>query len=158
MDVKEIWFAGFDEYPIFVTGTVSILAALLLAKLLFIYRTSSKIPIVNDRKLFDFSGTKACNEFALHSRQIFEKGLRDFPDKPFRVYTETGLMTILPFSLANEVRNDHRLSFAKHTEKVVNPVTNPSFSSRSVRSSILLYSIVSQHTYLVLSYADSLWK
>lgn len=34
------------------------------------------------------------------------------------MHTDMGLMTVLPPSMANEVRNDRRLSFTKHTEKV----------------------------------------
>lgn len=39
-------------------------------------------------------------------------------DRPFRVMSDTGYATVLPPSLADEIRNDPRLSFGEFTKKV----------------------------------------
>lgn len=115
-----------------VTWGITLLVILPLARNILAWATPSRMPIVNNRSLSDLFGTKARSKFAAHGRQIFDEAVRQFPLSPFQVYTDMGIMTILPPSMAVEVRNDPRLSVTKHTETVSQP-PSPSMTSSTIR-------------------------
>lgn len=82
--------------------------------------SKSKLPLVNPRKAFELSSARIKKEFIRNAPDIFEKGFALTGNKPFRVIADIGEVIILPPDLANEVRNDTRLSFSKFMYEVRN--------------------------------------
>lgn len=78
----------------------------------------SKLPLVNPRKPFEFSDSRAKHGFAAHSYEILARGFSTRGDKPFRVISDAGDTTVLSPRFANEIRNDSRLSFTRITARV----------------------------------------
>ncbi|KZL66609.1 cytochrome P450 monooxygenase [Colletotrichum tofieldiae] len=66
-----------------------------------------------------FWGAGSAKEsFTLKACAVIEHGFRQFgASKPFRVVSEFGEMLILPPSLANDIRNDEKLSFAEYMKE-----------------------------------------
>jgi hypothetical protein len=118
MDRVQISTAMTGAFPGLIVWSIVLLILFPLTRLIMEWATSSRIPIVNKKSLSDLFGSDSRSDFAAHGRQIFDQAVQKFPQRPFRVHSELGLMTVLPPSMADEVRNDPRLSFAKHTEKV----------------------------------------
>lgn len=118
MDDVQVPTAKTGAFPGLIVWSMILLILFPLARLVMEWAPSSRIPIVNKKLFGDLFGTDSRSDFAVHGRQIFDQAVQKFPQRPFRVHSELGLMTVLPPSMADEVRNDPRLSFAKHTEKV----------------------------------------
>lgn len=78
----------------------------------------SKLPVLNDKNLFELSDKRTKQNFVLNGRRILRDGLKKFGDKPFKVLTDFGYATILPPKYANEVRNIESLSHARAIAKV----------------------------------------
>lgn len=81
----------------------------------------SKLPLVNPRKAFEVSDSRIKKDFILNAPDIFERGFTLTGNKPFRVNADIGEVIILPPELANEVRNDTRLSFSEFMYRVKVP-------------------------------------
>lgn len=81
-------------------------------------KTKSNVPLINPRHLFEFTDNRAKQYFIKNSKSMIENQFAKTPDKPFRVISDTGVATVLPPCLANEIRNDPRLNFGGFTKKV----------------------------------------
>ncbi|KAF2186179.1 cytochrome P450 [Zopfia rhizophila CBS 207.26] len=79
----------------------------------------TNFPIINEKRLLEFSDSRVKNEFVIHGRRMFETAVRSIPGRPFRIFSDSGLMTVLPPEYANEIRNDNRLSFGRHVAKLM---------------------------------------
>jgi hypothetical protein len=102
--------------PYFLAATF-VLAALLLFQR---QKSASNIPHLNPRKAHELTDTRPKMDFLFDSRSMLNNWFRDHPDKPVRVIGDVGEVTILPPHLANEIRNDPRLSFSRWVFKVCN--------------------------------------
>ena len=104
----------------------------------------SKFPLITEKSLWDISGTKAKESFKVNARGEVERGFKQVcmphwkrqktsasrkltpnfaiiqvgASKPFRVISGVGEMLILPPSLANDIRNNEKLSFAEYMKEV----------------------------------------
>ncbi|KAL2017607.1 hypothetical protein VTK56DRAFT_1927 [Thermocarpiscus australiensis] len=90
-----------------------VLAAALAMLFLFSLQTSSsKLPHLNPRKAFELTETRCKKDFVTNSRAILDAWFRKHPDRAARVIGDAGEIIVLPPHLANEMRNDPRLSFS----------------------------------------------
>jgi hypothetical protein len=78
----------------------------------------SKLPIINDKRLREFSDKRTKQNFVLNGRRLLREGLKTFGSKPFKILTDFGYATILPPEYANEVRNIDSLSHVRAIAKV----------------------------------------
>jgi hypothetical protein len=78
----------------------------------------SKLPIINDKRLFEFSDKRTKQNFVLNGRRLLREGLKTFGGKPFKILTDFGYATILPPEYANEVRSIDSLSHVRAIAKV----------------------------------------
>ena len=81
-------------------------------------KTKSNVPLINPRHLFELTDTRAKQDFIKNSKCMIENQFAKTPNKPFRVISDTGVATVLPPCLADEIRNDPRLNFGGFTKKV----------------------------------------
>ncbi|KAK3988925.1 cytochrome P450 [Cladorrhinum sp. PSN332] len=93
-----------------------IVTAILLISLLYSIQTPRRrdaLPHLNPRRLFEFTNSRAKAYFAANSRELVRGWFEKNPDKPVRVIADVGETILLPARLANEMKNDERLSFPK---------------------------------------------
>ncbi|KAH7118694.1 cytochrome P450 [Dactylonectria estremocensis] len=69
------------------------------------------LPFLNTGKNFSLLNVEAKRTFVFHSKELFAKARKLFPKKPYRMITDLGEIVFLPIQLADEIRNDPRLSF-----------------------------------------------
>ncbi|OMP89256.1 Ent-kaurene oxidase [Diplodia seriata] len=108
--VAETWLP--ETFP--PSSGPAVLVALLAATLFFLSRkpsTNSDFPLINPRKFYDIGGIRAKLSFVFNARHLLALGVRT--QRPFRLLTDIGELTVLPAHYANEIRNDPRLSFAE---------------------------------------------
>ncbi|KAK4198673.1 putative cytochrome P450 E-class, group IV [Triangularia verruculosa] len=74
-------------------------------------RRLSHLPHLNPKPLTDLTKTRIRKQFFTTSYTIIRQWFRANPDKPARITADVGEVIILPARLANEVKNDSRLSF-----------------------------------------------
>jgi hypothetical protein len=101
-----------------------VLAAALAVLFLFSLQASSskaRLPLLNPKKPFELLETGAKSVFLTESRGMLETWFHRHPDKAARVIGDAGEVIVLPPRLANEMRNDPRLSFAAWVRKVGMP-------------------------------------
>ncbi|KAI3393843.1 hypothetical protein diail_3570 [Diaporthe ilicicola] len=75
------------------------------------YGEFSKPPCVNPSKVWDFRKSRQKLEFVRNSKGLLHKGQEAFKGRPFRVKSERGDVTVLPYDMAHGIRNEHSLSF-----------------------------------------------
>ena len=95
-----------------------VVIALLGVALYSLPKTKSNVELINPKSSFELTDTKSKQQFIVNAFSMIEEQFEKNPDKPFRVISDMGVATILPPALANEVRNDPRLSFSKWTFRV----------------------------------------
>ena len=72
---------------------------------------SNKPPCVNPSSLWDSRHSRQKLEFVQNSKGLLHKGQEAFKGRPFRVKSERGDVTVLPYGMAHEIRNENSLSF-----------------------------------------------
>lgn len=77
-----------------------------------------RLTLLNPKGTFDWSGTRSKTKYTQDARAMMLGWFDKNPDKPVSMNTDMGPMTILPASMANEIRNDPRLNFRKLNKKV----------------------------------------
>ncbi|GME22686.1 Cytochrome p450 [Neofusicoccum parvum] len=122
MAIKAILFSA-DQTP--QVGVPALFgAAAVLLTLLWFWAQDERpfpgFPIVN-RKKGEWFNTAAKDRMAKHSNRIMKEAYKKFGGKPFQVIGDTGPTIILPPHMAQEIRNDERLSFTHATERVFLP-------------------------------------
>ncbi|ETS82300.1 hypothetical protein PFICI_07302 [Pestalotiopsis fici W106-1] len=89
----------------------------ILAVFIFQQIDTSSIPLLNPRKAFETSDKRAKTEFVQNGGNLLRTWFKANPDKPARLIGDVGNVIVLPPHLAQEIRNDKRLDFAKWTFK-----------------------------------------
>ncbi|KAK3321311.1 putative cytochrome P450 monooxygenase [Cercophora scortea] len=82
-----------------------------------VFGAKNTIPHLNPRRPFEFTDTRAKKDFNFGAKKMLAGWFGANPDKPVRVISGVGEVTVLPPHLANELRNDDRLDFSKWTHK-----------------------------------------
>lgn len=91
-----------------------ILMAVALIAVSYSLRLSrSGIPHLNPKAPFELTDTRSKTEFVLGARRMLERWFTTNPSKPVRVIADYGEVIVLPPDMANEIRNDERLSFSQ---------------------------------------------
>lgn len=94
-----------------------------VALVLIIHRASqaprSDVPLANPKKGPEFSRQRAKKDFVSHANRLVGDWFKTNPNKPMRLIADLEEITVLPPSLAQEIRNDKRLSFNQWTYKVL---------------------------------------
>ncbi|OTA94990.1 hypothetical protein M434DRAFT_20535 [Hypoxylon sp. CO27-5] len=109
---------GVSSSPINSKLLVYLIAATLFGIVFYSHsKTKSNVPLINPKHLFEFSDNRAKQYFIKNSKSMIEGQFAKTPNKPFRVISDTGVATVLPPCLADEIRNDPRLNFGGFTKK-----------------------------------------
>lgn len=99
--------------PLVIASIVVVLVTLYLRA-----SADSKVEQLNPKKLSDVFGSQTKADFNQNAGKLLRDWFKKNPDKPTAMYTDMGHMTVLPASLANEIRNDNRLDFQAVSRKV----------------------------------------
>jgi hypothetical protein len=83
---------------------------------------ASKPPCVNPSSIWDFRNSRKKLEFVQNSKGLLHKGQDAFRGRPFRVTSERGDVTVLPYDTAHDIRNEHSLSFDLAVYDVRTPI------------------------------------
>ncbi|OJD25220.1 hypothetical protein ACJ73_03415 [Blastomyces percursus] len=89
--------------------------------LIFFYtqqRRKPNVPLINPKRWFEFSDQRIKQEFVHNAIPMVEKAFTATGNKPFRVQGDSDEITVLPPNVANEIRNDDRLSFELNTSRI----------------------------------------
>lgn len=98
-----------------------------LAALLYAHAVQA-VAVVNPRKRFELTDSRVRREFIKDARGLLDGWFRDNPGRPVNINADIGVVTVLPPSMADEIRNDTRLSFTESTARVRFDAPPPSFS------------------------------
>ncbi|KAK4180675.1 putative cytochrome P450 E-class, group IV [Triangularia setosa] len=102
---------GSDSYLYFYFFTLLVGAFLLRDTIR--NRHVSRLPHLNPKHLTDLTKTRVRKEFFTTSYSIIRQWFRTNPDKAARVTADIGEVIVLPSRLADEIKNDPRLSFGE---------------------------------------------
>ncbi|OJJ68822.1 hypothetical protein ASPBRDRAFT_198415 [Aspergillus brasiliensis CBS 101740] len=72
---------------------------------------------LNPKKPFEVTSTRVKQEFFSSAKKLLGDWFTTHSNTPVPLHTDVGRMTVLPPSMANEIRNDDRLSFSRWTLK-----------------------------------------
>lgn len=92
--------------------------ALIVGALYNYVSRADKIPLLNPMKWSEFSQYRVKKHFTKNARAMLNDWFNQNPGKPASIYSEMGLVTVLPPELADEIRNDPRLNFREFNHKV----------------------------------------
>lgn len=84
----------------------------------FFFTSKPNAPCLNPRGFFDIANGQAKKQFLFGLRSMLKTWFDANPHKPASVFSDIGPMTVLPPSMANEIRSDPRLSFVEFSAKV----------------------------------------
>ncbi|KAI8714881.1 hypothetical protein NCS52_01209000 [Fusarium sp. LHS14.1] len=91
------------------------------AVILFVYHafqpSRSNVPILNSRKGLEFTNQRPKKEYVSQATKLVGDWFNSNPTKPVRLISDVEEITVLPPSLAQEIRSDKRLSFSQWTFK-----------------------------------------
>ncbi|KAJ0122177.1 Dihydromonacolin L monooxygenase LovA 6 [Diaporthe amygdali] len=97
--------------------------------IVLVYSLSSKpksnAPLLNPREAFEFSDQRAKGVFYQDCRALLRNWFDSHPSEPAQLITDYGHVTVLPPSMANEIRNDLKLSFADFSADFLAKITKP---------------------------------
>ncbi|RSM18116.1 hypothetical protein CDV31_003038 [Fusarium ambrosium] len=105
--------ASTSQIPLscFVAPLIVIIAAC------FLFTSKPNAPCLNPCGLFDIANGRAKKQFLFGLRSMLKTWFNANPHKPASVFSDIGPMTVLPPSMANEIRSDPRLSFVEFSAK-----------------------------------------
>lgn len=93
-----------------------------IAVILFVYHafqtSRSNVPILNGRKGLELTNQRPKKEYVSQATKLVGDWFKSNPNKPVRLIADVEEITVLPPSLAQEIRSDKRLSFSQWTFKV----------------------------------------
>lgn len=75
-------------------------------------KPKSNAPVLPPRKPLELTDERAKGVYYQQCRSLLRKWFESHPDDPAQLITDYGHVTILPPSMANEIRSDPNLSFA----------------------------------------------
>lgn len=82
------------------------------------HKSESSIPLLNPKKPFELSDRRVKDDFVAKARDMVRCWFQTNPSKAMRMIGDAGEVTVLPPEMAQEIRNDKRLSFAQWTFRV----------------------------------------
>ncbi|EEH41802.1 P450 monooxygenase [Paracoccidioides lutzii Pb01] len=95
-----------------------IVTAVTLLSIYMLQRPKTNVPLLTLKKRFEFSNKRVKQNLIRDAIGVVKQCFATTGNKPFRIVSESGAeITILPANLANEIRNDKRLSFAKNVHR-----------------------------------------
>ncbi|KAE8405033.1 cytochrome P450 [Aspergillus pseudonomiae] len=95
-------------------NSVTLLVTVAVAAIaLYLSPSKLNLPLVNDKKPWEFRWTNARQRFLADAHNLIKTGLAKAP--AFRIVTENGKRIILNAKYANEIRSHDALSFGLHT-------------------------------------------
>lgn len=106
-----------ESFPYFVIVLITILIFYSL------HGCEPNAPLLNPKKPFELTQTRSKREYILGAGGMLQKWFSVNPNKPARLISDTGQVTVLPPHMAAEIRNDERLSFSKFLDKVLSVVS-----------------------------------
>ncbi|EEU40020.1 uncharacterized protein NECHADRAFT_32184 [Fusarium vanettenii 77-13-4] len=83
----------------------------------FFFTSKPNAPCLNPQGFFDIASGRAKKQFLFGLRSMLKTWFDANPHKPASVFSDIGPMTVLPPSMANEIRSDPRLSFVEFSAK-----------------------------------------
>lgn len=97
-----------------------IIASVIAAVIAIVFRvsTAATLTTLNPKGAFDFSSRKVKANFQKEGSQLLRDWFAKNPSKPVLIYGDMGPLTILPPTMANEIRNDPRLDFFQVVQEV----------------------------------------
>lgn len=123
----DIETAGFTAKPV-----PYLLATFLFV--VFVYslgnKPKSKAPFLNPRRPFELTVQRAKGIYHRDCRLLLRDWFDSHPNEPAQLITDYGNVTVLPPSMANEIRNDPKLSFAEFSADVSLPDTQQPLTCR----------------------------
>lgn len=99
-------------------STACLVLSIVIAVYYFLYSQTATFELVNGKKKYELSTSRAKGNFVKNAYSILSQRLQTVPGKPFRVIADVGEVTILPPEYAHEIRNDERFSFTKAAYRV----------------------------------------
>lgn len=81
-------------------------------------KPKSDAPLLNPRQPFELTDQRAKGVFYQQCRSLLRNWFESHPSEPAQLITDYGHVTVLPPSMANEIRNDPKLSFADFSADV----------------------------------------
>jgi hypothetical protein len=103
---------GWNEVSAKPLPFVVMVMALMAVSLSVRFLSRSSIPHLNPRAPLEFTDARSKQQFISGARGMLAKWFASNPNKPVRVIADYGEVTVLPPDMANEIRNDERLSFS----------------------------------------------
>ncbi|KAH8168305.1 cytochrome p450 domain-containing protein [Sarocladium implicatum] len=103
--------SGLDQYQ--VMGIILCAAATIAYLMKTTASDSNKFPLINPPKSLEILSKARRQDFAINGSSYFDKGVHQFPGKPFKVLADSGEVTVLPAKWANDIRNEPNLNFMK---------------------------------------------
>lgn len=110
----EIWprYGAIDNpFPLIFTAVLALIYYSLQAP-------RSNVPLANPKGGMQLSKQAAKQKFVSQANKLIGEWFKTHPNKPIRLIGDVEDITVLPPSLAQEIRNDKRLSFDQWTFKV----------------------------------------
>ncbi|OAX82832.1 hypothetical protein ACJ72_02813 [Emergomyces africanus] len=98
-----------------VPSVAFVVTALTLAFFYTLQRHKTAVPRINPKRMFEFSDHRIKQEFIHNAVPLVEKGFAATGNKPFRVLSDNGELTVLPPDFVDEIKNDARMSGDQHT-------------------------------------------
>lgn len=96
-----------------------VVTALLALVLLYSFRgTKNKVHMVNPKRLFELTTARAKKDYVVHGHRMLQDWFGANPSQPVRFNADFDELVVLPPSMADEIRNDPRLSFGHWSAKV----------------------------------------
>ncbi len=97
-----------------------LLASVVAAVIAVVFRlsTASKLPTLNPKGTFEISDRRVKANFQKNATKLLRDWFAKNPSKAVVINGDMGPLTILPPTMANEIRNDSRLGFMEVTMEV----------------------------------------
>lgn len=84
-------------------------------------KPKSDAPVLNPRRPFELTDQRAKGVFYQQCRSLLRNWFDSHPSEPAQLITDYGHVTVLPPSMANEIRSDPKLSFSDFSADVSEP-------------------------------------
>ena len=78
-----------------------------------IFAPKPSAPLLNPRRFYEFSDNGPVSRILNTTRETIEEWFAKNPETPMRLICDLGEVTVLPPSMADEIKKDSRLSFIK---------------------------------------------
>lgn len=92
---------------------VCFLLAILVMSVRRILAPKPSAPLLNPRRFYEFSDDGPVSRILNTTRKTIEDWFDKNPETPMRLICDLGEITVLPPSMADEIKKDSRLSFIK---------------------------------------------